>query len=362
MSTPFVFLGAIIVNLVVKKIISIARRRTFELKKFKDRAGALTTFVFTSFYTLVVSAGVTPFICFKREDGTYGLKQNPSNNCYDKEWFDILPTAVFFIVLYAISIPATLSIILYQNRNNLNSSLFLKNYGHLTRSFKRSYFYWEVVMLMRRATFVLVGQVGTLSNSGNLSPYFFTIVILFCFHSLELFCLPYKRVTTFMRSATWSVVSIVVLLCDGFIFKSAVVSQVEKILFAVLMLLLLIGAIISSILSLISCLFKSGLCVKKKNDAINVHLPVPGEVSFLTVQGIDLELFEEILDEVEEVPHISKVISIVAEIQLSSDERTPDQVSSAAQQPVIVETSLAALEAPRGNLIGPPQTSSTSPL
>jgi len=82
-----------------------------------------------------------------------------SQRCWSpthKKWFGSL--AVLMLIFYVIGIPAIISWLLKRNREKLLSDPRVRmKYSFLYKGFKPQYYYWEMVVLLRKSIIVFIG-------------------------------------------------------------------------------------------------------------------------------------------------------------------------------------------------------------
>jgi hypothetical protein len=163
-----------------------------KLRKFKmsQKLASLFSFLVVGFYTLLISTLVQPFNCTKQFDGTLTMTKAPSNKCFDSVWNQNLPAVIFFILLYGISIPLIMIWIFYKNRDNIFNADFLVRYSSLTAPYRPKFFYFEIVIMLKRALFAVMNDF--LSVTSYTARYFTAVGTLLFFFWIGILAMPYQ--------------------------------------------------------------------------------------------------------------------------------------------------------------------------
>jgi hypothetical protein len=181
----FAFISA--VQILINKL---RRGRRALSKDPHKRFFSLITFVIVTMYTVVISSAVQPFNCFRQTNGSYFLSKSPSEQCFAGEWMKNLPAAVILLVFYGLALPGLLAGFFFVNKDNIDSGKFKIRFGMLIIPYKRQYFYWELVVIFKRALFVTVNDF--LSLQSYLAKFVSTILVLFFFLWLDSLVQPYS--------------------------------------------------------------------------------------------------------------------------------------------------------------------------
>jgi hypothetical protein len=160
-------------------------------------------------HTFVVSSAIDPVNCVRMDFQTsapvYAIVSSPSFHCYNDLWFHF-PLVLLFCFFYGIAFPVLVGYILFKNRNNLYSPAFLRGYGSLYRSLRYSLFFWELVIMLKKVSFVLVIRVlSSRQNSSYGERFASAISIIGFFFALEAMVQPYSGQTTNFRSSTHAI-------------------------------------------------------------------------------------------------------------------------------------------------------------
>jgi hypothetical protein len=87
--------------------------------------------------------------------------------------------------------------------------------SHLIRGFKLSYFWWDMVIVLKRLVFGLFSQF-LFSNLDSSSKTLTLVIVLFAFFAVDVMIEPYQLGN--MTKHSWNFTSILLLLCQSFVF------------------------------------------------------------------------------------------------------------------------------------------------
>ena len=115
-------------------------------------------------YIYLVSVAFELLNCYKQPDGSSTLFAYPAIQCYDEDWYSLLPLSIISIILYTVGIPLAFSVALVLNRKKLDSAKFNQTFGYLTRRWGKKNYGWGLLILLRKflLSFVIVTWGGTL--------------------------------------------------------------------------------------------------------------------------------------------------------------------------------------------------------
>lgn len=125
------------------------------------------------------------------------LRVSPKVRCFEephKTWF---ATALFFLCIYTVGIPAAAFSVLFFNRKHLegkadNSTFFQQTFGFISAGYRLKY--WEVtVVMVRKVFFVFI--VTMLASTTTLIQTHCAIVFIVACLALHLRCKPYDSST-----------------------------------------------------------------------------------------------------------------------------------------------------------------------
>eukprot|EP00475_Leptophrys_vorax_P029734 TRINITY_DN4390_c0_g2_i3.p1 TRINITY_DN4390_c0_g2~~TRINITY_DN4390_c0_g2_i3.p1 ORF type:complete len:336 (+),score=53.15 TRINITY_DN4390_c0_g2_i3:448-1455(+) len=211
------------------------------------RIFSLFQFVVIAFYTFIVSNVFQAFYCLRQPDGSYTMVEFPSSRCYDESWNKHIPALGLFGFLYGVAFPCTLAYIFWTNRKNIDATDFHLKCGSLISPYSRKYFYWEVVVLLKRSSFIVSNEFLSISQSYG-ERFFIAVILLFVFFWLDAVYSPYKSKGINFKKCSWDIVMIIVLLCQGLIFENVSPDGPAFRFLEVFILILLVGACVGSVL------------------------------------------------------------------------------------------------------------------
>jgi hypothetical protein len=190
-------LSAVVLLLLVGKIVLLEKfphiAAKFKLQKFKfaQKLTGLFSFMVVGFYTLLISTVVQPFNCTKQPDGSFTLTKAPSLKCFDSAWNQHLPVIVLFFILYGLSIPLVMIFLFYRNKNRIFTTDFKSRYDALISPYRPRFFYFEIVIMLKRALFVISNDF--LSVASYSARYFSGFATLIFFFWLDILILPFQN-------------------------------------------------------------------------------------------------------------------------------------------------------------------------
>eukprot|EP00475_Leptophrys_vorax_P013206 TRINITY_DN19558_c0_g1_i1.p1 TRINITY_DN19558_c0_g1~~TRINITY_DN19558_c0_g1_i1.p1 ORF type:complete len:315 (-),score=54.64 TRINITY_DN19558_c0_g1_i1:121-1065(-) len=194
-------------------------------------------FLYINFFTIIITSVFVPFQCQPQQIGPATMVQNASESCYTDYWRSKISPFIFFLILYVAVIPAVFFFILYKNTAKFEDEVFMSMFGSLYLSYKVKFFYWELVVLLKRAVFVVALSFLWSSSYGTRS--FVCIMMLFVFLALDVSFFPYQNNRSNKISLTWQLTSIVVLMSDPLVFNSSSLSEGVKSGFSAVMIVLI---------------------------------------------------------------------------------------------------------------------------
>jgi hypothetical protein len=142
-----------------------------------------------TFYTFVLSMVLSAFRCYPQEDGSFTLLPSPSHDCYDSEWYSNLWIIVLGIS-FLVYLPVQVVLILWKNQK-ISSNMFFARYGVLVSPYKKQYFYWEVILMMRKL--LLICLVDLTNGLPNTDRSFILVCFLFAEMFLDVFLNPFQE-------------------------------------------------------------------------------------------------------------------------------------------------------------------------
>jgi hypothetical protein len=116
-------------------------------------------------YTTIISNLISPFDCFKSAGNFSVLSSDPSLVCWDESWKAHLPEVFVFIALYILLFPMRILYILCKIGRK-KGVIQDPEYSHLVSGFQEKFFWWDMVLLLKRLMFVVISRY-VLSNSDS---------------------------------------------------------------------------------------------------------------------------------------------------------------------------------------------------
>jgi hypothetical protein len=133
------------------------------------------------FYTLIFTTIISPFNCVSQGNNAFSLTYNATISCYDSDWMNYrLPVLIIFIILYVVLFPYLLirEYLIFRRRSDVKMERLSPLFIFLTRSYRPSLYWWELVHLLKRLAIILFGtfdiRVGT-------EKYFSILIVLLIF-------------------------------------------------------------------------------------------------------------------------------------------------------------------------------------
>jgi hypothetical protein len=156
--------------------------------------------VFHSGYSVYIS-----FNCVSHyNDGqpVYIMASNPIQQCYQGEWNTNLPFVTLFSVLYGILLPTVVAVIFSLNRKKLDDHKFVVGYGSLVLLYRKFFFFWELVSMLKRAAFVIMTQFLTARKDQYSTKFAASISTIGFFSGLEILFTPFATRNLNMLNST----------------------------------------------------------------------------------------------------------------------------------------------------------------
>jgi hypothetical protein len=165
-------------------------RKVLDKPKALERVYSMFGTMLTATYTLVISTAFGPFDCTKQANSTrYVMTQNSSQYCFESEWQKNFPFALLFLLSYALFVPFGLAIRFFLQRNNIDDQLFQTRFRQLINSYRREYYFWELVTMMKRASIFVTIQLS--SNVYPSTRFFIILLLLLFFFGNDIAFMPY---------------------------------------------------------------------------------------------------------------------------------------------------------------------------
>lgn len=141
-------------------------------------------------FTFLISTALSPFNCVRVSDTTFVLWKNPSEVCFRGKWSDNLGMTIILGIVYLVLVPLILLFIFIKYRKEIDHPTFFKRFGSLVIPFKLRFFYWELVMLVKRVAFMAVRELAFIV-SGTRMKFILSTMIIAIFTALEVALAPY---------------------------------------------------------------------------------------------------------------------------------------------------------------------------
>ncbi|KAJ6249598.1 g protein-coupled receptor-related [Anaeramoeba flamelloides] len=126
-----------------------------ELRSFTNNFINCYSTLLTLIYLILSLHVLQIFDCTKNNEGEYYLDANPKIQCYSSSWYPLFVVSLFLVIIYIIGIPLVLILVLIKYSRKLNEVQFDEKFGLLCCRYSKSYFYWEIVVMVRKLFFVI---------------------------------------------------------------------------------------------------------------------------------------------------------------------------------------------------------------
>jgi heme/copper-type cytochrome/quinol oxidase subunit 2 len=159
-------------------------------------------------YTFLVSNSLSPFNCVSSyndslQKNIYYMARNPSKPCYDNEWYFHLNFVIIFSVTYGLLFPLMVAVMFYRQRKKIDEHDFQFGYGALVSLYTRTFFFWELVSMMKRASFVIMTEFLSTRQDAYLTKFAASISTIAFFSGLEVIFNPYATKNLNLLSSTY---------------------------------------------------------------------------------------------------------------------------------------------------------------
>eukprot|EP00475_Leptophrys_vorax_P014208 TRINITY_DN20609_c0_g2_i2.p1 TRINITY_DN20609_c0_g2~~TRINITY_DN20609_c0_g2_i2.p1 ORF type:complete len:269 (+),score=51.24 TRINITY_DN20609_c0_g2_i2:72-809(+) len=142
--------------------------------------------------------------------------------CYDSSWNKNKAVTVIFCLCYVVVLPCLLCFFFWKVGHNMAvpRSKFMLKYRSLInllcRSYRKPFFFWELVLILKRLAFSLSSQFF-LSNVDPTIRVLVSLLSLYVFGWLEVWLQPFRHNPS--AKAAWSMCLVLILLCQGLVFQ-----------------------------------------------------------------------------------------------------------------------------------------------
>jgi hypothetical protein len=204
-----------------------------------------------TFFALIFSTLLSPFGCKYQTDGSYVLQNQSSIKCYQDEWMSVhLPLMIIFFLVYIAFYFFILIKVYWRVKGSakLNILSVEESDGavrYLTRSYRHSLYWWEIVLILKRMSIIFFGMLSTSSSHSEI--YFAMFVILLIFLILDIVAFPYETRSMMRLSLMWNSLALLFFMADGLIFKSTSTNSDVKLAFSILIILIFAVLVILSL-------------------------------------------------------------------------------------------------------------------
>jgi NADH:ubiquinone oxidoreductase subunit 6 (subunit J) len=197
--------------LLVRMSLSVTKKaKNFKGIAYKKAWKLLFPTIFSAtvvMYTFLVSNSVSPFNCVSSEnDGKviFVMAMNPIQECYQGAWNSHLPFVILFSIAYGNLFPVAISTLFLQNRRNLDDPQFTAGYGSLISPYRRYFFFWELVAMLKRAAFVTMTQFLSTKEGQYFSKFTASVGTIGFFSGLEILFTPFATRNLNLLSSTYA--------------------------------------------------------------------------------------------------------------------------------------------------------------
>jgi len=158
---------------------------TFNNPKFHKSGYIRTLFaLFLLSYNSILQMAVSFFECVHVSNGVSVLAAIPSVTCQDSEYKRMEGVFYFLLIFIVVGGPLTLLAFLVNNwhHKRLNIPKHVKRYGVLFEMYRDNRFFWEFVVLARRAILLTINTVVVTNRSAGLSALSTANVLVLLLH------------------------------------------------------------------------------------------------------------------------------------------------------------------------------------
>ena len=108
-------------------------------------------------YTFLLKTTCEPLNCIERLDKKWVMRHAPSIFCYEPAWETRLPLVILNLILYLVVCPLLLIwILFYYKVQDKRCVDFLEKFGRLTIPYRTNFYWWELIIILRKAIFVVI--------------------------------------------------------------------------------------------------------------------------------------------------------------------------------------------------------------
>eukprot|EP00475_Leptophrys_vorax_P013030 TRINITY_DN19420_c0_g1_i1.p1 TRINITY_DN19420_c0_g1~~TRINITY_DN19420_c0_g1_i1.p1 ORF type:complete len:298 (+),score=54.37 TRINITY_DN19420_c0_g1_i1:723-1616(+) len=238
LSFPFILFGFLL-------MIDYFRNRTEPMHGRITRLCSYVLFVVNFLSTQLLSSMFGIFNCLKRSSGEFYIANDPSEACFTSTWVGYTVLDVLFIIFYLIIFPIMMWRYFLRCSKNIRHPDMLVLLGTIVHQYREGTELFELFRVFFRFCFMVLRDllhISRLSKSTLLSLLFALQIWI------EARWRPYKEKESNDLSMVWNLVCLLILLSQ-FIFSSSSITEAEKLGYAILFLLLIIGILTFSLVS-----------------------------------------------------------------------------------------------------------------
>jgi hypothetical protein len=203
-----IFIGAltVIARVVIIFVKKTEAKEVINLSVFQGAfMGQLIPFIVlftTTIYPLLVSTAASPLKC--QSNGTrIVMTENPSSECFGHDWLSHLNWTLFFLFIYGVFFPGFLVWLLWRDRSQVGTPLFVEKFCHITVAYTDKYYWYEFVNVVKRASFVMLSTF--LARIGSSVNLFCAICLNFGFLAVESSLQPYTNPVNCKKGITYAI-------------------------------------------------------------------------------------------------------------------------------------------------------------
>ncbi|KNC55095.1 uncharacterized protein AMSG_10693 [Thecamonas trahens ATCC 50062] len=214
LAAPWALLVMFAVGFSIFRLYAAARKWTApakaSMKYAFTNASVMAMFVM---YLLVTNTALEIYPCTKQADGKYTMNREPSIRCYQGKWFELLVGSICAMIMFSLLMPLGVLKVLHKRRFNLWKRKNLARYGLLYLRYRPKYYFFEILVLVRKFGVVF----GKVASSASVVGQVLTALAVVCLSlGLQLKTHPFatmriNRLETLMLS------------CAGFVLALAFV-------------------------------------------------------------------------------------------------------------------------------------------
>ncbi len=163
---------------------------------------------------------------------------NPVQDCYVSSWYSKLPASIISVIVYGVGIPVAFHIVLYRHRKFLTEEKFQKRFSSLYFCYSAKYWYWEVIVKLRKFFLVIVMFLFKHGDNGNGTIWTATVagIILFSYVILGLKSQPFRYRRNNSLQAFTSILNFWFLCCGILFFSEKYSSSSDSFLRIIILL------------------------------------------------------------------------------------------------------------------------------